>query len=181
MNPYQYQYQQLRAQQAFAQMQARNHQRARVQGTAITPRGPPSIPSSDIGASVGVPIHVCVNNNMHCLKCRIHQHDSQRNFVLSSDGTARIEHGQINVVVATRARSARLGIPQELGGRLTGFDFTLQLSDMPGDRSSWLFSQEELLAIISPTTLDQSVVIRKPNGDSMTMSRVNAAGPGYVV
>ncbi|KAJ7747147.1 hypothetical protein DFH07DRAFT_73938 [Mycena maculata] len=144
-------------------------------------RPPPVIPTSHLGGQVGVPIHVCSNISAHCVKCRMPQNASA--FVWTSDGRQQLAHKKINVCVASEYRGANP--PRELQGRLQAFDFTVQLSNLPQDPTSWLFYGEQLVAVIDPM-LHQVVNIGNPTSDpkhrrKVAMTRVDIAGPGYIV
>ncbi|KAJ6612413.1 hypothetical protein B0H10DRAFT_2052387 [Mycena sp. CBHHK59/15] len=146
-------------------------------------RPPPPINTSDLGGMIGAPVHILYNCRVNCVKC---WSDTVYNpeFVVSSDNT-QIQHLQLNVCMATGYRNRGMRIPPELLGRTAPFDFTVQLSDLPLDPASWLFSKERLIAIIHPKERN-SIVINKPPGaqdgnSSMTMTRVKIGGWRYMV
>ncbi|KAJ7495297.1 hypothetical protein FB451DRAFT_1213781 [Mycena latifolia] len=162
-------------------MQLTQQRFAAQRGSSSGPRPPPSIPNSSVGRSVGVPIHVCANAEGECTKCRTRLNDAANNYTVSGfPDRARLPHLSLDVVVATRYRSAKLRIPSTLQGKLAGFDWTVQLADLPRDDTAWIYGRDRVLAIVGQMTGD-TVVIRKPTGDMMSMTRVSVGGQGYVV
>lgn len=146
-----------------------------------TKRPPPHIPNPSIGAEVGVPLHVCANGAPSCVKCRLGA--GQGGVVWTSDGRTPLAHRRFNVCAASEPRVTNP--PRELAGRLAPFDFTVQLSDLPGDPAAWLFCGDTLIALIAPLA-NHTALITKPTNDprysnTLAMTRENVAGPGYVV
>ncbi|KAF7368367.1 hypothetical protein MVEN_00158400 [Mycena venus] len=149
-------------------------------------RRPPLIKSSSTGTQVGVPVHICAESNAWCVKCAMPQNKRRNGYnqVVTSDRHRRLVHNQINVCTALEARPAYGEIPRELQGHLRAFNFTVQLSNMADDPTSWLFNDERLLAIIGPM-VNHTVTVRKPyltqGNNVLTMSRVNLEGPGFIM
>ncbi|KAJ7838812.1 hypothetical protein B0H13DRAFT_1911594 [Mycena leptocephala] len=152
----------------------------------LVPAPPPKISNPDIGHTVGIPIHICADSCIFCVKCTMPQSQQRGPFnqTWTSDGLRKLLHNQVNVCTATQPRPPNGGLPPELRGRTDRFQFNVQLSNMPGDQSSWLFDRQYLLAIISPMVNQATTVTRTndtPGNCLMTMRRVNHQGQGYLV
>ncbi|KAJ7511994.1 hypothetical protein B0H11DRAFT_1953799 [Mycena galericulata] len=165
----------------YSPMQGSSRRRKGAKPKPRTKRGPPHIPDPNIGNEVGVPLHICANGQTGCVKCRMP--GGSHNAVWTSDGDVSIPHRRMNVCGATEYRGSNP--PRELIGRLHGFDYTLQMSNLPQDPSSWLFMGQRLTALIEPManhSVGISTLTTDPSRpDRVTMTRANMAGAGYIV
>ncbi|KAJ6534194.1 hypothetical protein B0H19DRAFT_1185497 [Mycena capillaripes] len=154
-------------------------------GQRATAKVAPVIPDPGLGDMVGVPIHICAENDSHCVKCNMPQRKRRDalNCVRTSDNKKWLLHNQINV--CTRGPNGS-GAPLSL----RGFNFTVQLPGIQAqaqdDISTWVFNQEGLIAVIGPM-VNHQVTVTKPyaqrpgSNNTMVMSRVNQEGPGHRV
>lgn len=158
----------------YARMDTRRalyHAQLTGQAAQVQQRPPPVPPAH--APVAGAPLHVCASHLRVCTRCRV---------PVSASPTADAAQ-TLNVVSATRYRPVPVGVPPALaGGRLGAFDWTVQLSDLPKDTTAWVFGRDALLAIIGHVDPSgETVLIRKPTGQTMGMTRVAVPGPGYVV
>ncbi|KAJ7702704.1 hypothetical protein B0H17DRAFT_1042897 [Mycena rosella] len=113
------------------------------------------------------------------MKCHSHLENPEHNYVVSSTRQP-LKHSAINILHATRYRTASLKVPRPMQGRIDAFDFTVQLSELPADDTAWLFAKDRLLAIIGQLS-NNVVMVRKPGGESLSMTRIGTLGERYVV
>ncbi|KAJ6567951.1 hypothetical protein DFH09DRAFT_1080866 [Mycena vulgaris] len=174
------QYTQMQQIQEARMQQAQMRHIQQHQGTSTHPSLalPPLAPNPSTQGYAGTTIHICANHNGRCLKCRM-SHNDPLAVSQASDGSS-IRHITINALYATRYRSKSLKTPSEFTNKLGIFDFIVQMSTLPKDKTTWLYNRVGVIGVMSHLR-NHHTVVRKSSGPSMVMRRVDIPGPGYVV